>query len=716
MALAAGGVALGVSVVSGIGGAAAQSVDPGLFTVEDAGTRKLLAFLSDFSDAGSPVLGQMLGAFNAGVMFLAGFLLIWNVMTGAVETGSEGRWKFPAWVWVRIVVAVVLMAPLPGGASGAQHIVLGLARVGGDFANLVWEPLAVETLGKGRSVVAWPNEGAWRRLLGRTLVAEVCAYVANEEAAAAGEAAYVRVRTERERREREGWVAERAARLSPAEPATSGLLAEVVHYDGVGRGMPGDLCGSVRFAGLNQEGGRGIAARGHRDAWLAVRSSIAGVAREVGDHFVIGKSSYGKALPDIADLLDGVDVADSYRAVLETRVKAAGDAEQQALVEAVRKDAEDIEWLAAASFVNTLAASAAKIQAAAWNVPEGSMYSPDLRSWSPAGFRAVEAVVRGLAQDGGYEVVPVAGAAGVAGALAPTVGRGGSHLDRIMKFIDVESVLVADSGNPLLDLASTGFAVMNGALLAMLALSGVSVGSNFVGLVPSLDVFEAGWQVLDGIVTPVIGLMIVAGAVLGYVLPAIPFIRFLFGILAWLLAVVEAILAVTVFCAAHVQRGEDNRLMLPETRAGWLFLPGLILRPVLMLFGLVIGYFVFVALMGLFNEIWVPRMVDANAASGLGPIDFLAMFALYVMVAYGLLNGAFKLIDILPSAVLGWIGGQGSGDTGGEGVMGVATGGFGRAGALSSSRGLGRGGGRGAAPAAGPSTFAQGGTRFTSGG
>ena len=128
-----------------------------------------------------------------------------------------------------------------------------------------------------------------------------------------------------------------------------------------------------------------------------------------------------------------------------------------------------------------------------------------------------------------------------------------------------------------------------------------------------------------------------------------------------------------------------------------------------------IGYFVFLAMMGIFNEIWIPRMVDANASSGLGPIDFLAMLALYVMVAYGLLNGAFKLIDILPSAVLGWIGGQGTGDAGGEGVMGVATGGFGRAGGLSGGgRGFGARGGGGAAAAA-PDRVSQIRQGFTTG-
>ena len=695
-------VALGaVAVLEGIVGfreAAGQSVDANLFAAEDSGTRKLLAFLSDFGNGGSPVLGQMLGVFNGGIFILAGFLLAWQVVTGAVDTAREGRWGWGGWEVLRIVVAVALMAPIPGsGASGAQHIVVGLARLGGDFANLVWEPLAVETLGKGRAVVPWPRESEWRAVIGRTLVSEVCMHVANEQAAAGGDPDYVRVRIERQRVGSQGWLRDRRRdRLDPARPPARGALAEERHYDGQGRGLPKDVCGAVRFRGLDEPEGRGIAARGHKAAWEAAHPAIVEAAREIGGHFVRGSAVYGQPMPDVTRELDALGVADTYRAVLELHVKQAGEAEQRALLDAVAREASEVSWLAAASFVNALAASAAHIQAAAENVPEAALYSADIEGASPWAKAASEAVVRGLAEGGRYEAVPLALATGGSGALAPATGRRGTMMDRLMDFIDPESVIVADSGNPLLDLTATGFGLMSAGVAAIVVLSGASVGNNFVNIIPfvgkAFDVFEAGWEVMDGLVTPLIGILIVSGAVLAYVLPALPFIRFLFGILAWLLAIVEAMLAVTVFCAAHVRRGEGNRLVLSDTRQGWLFLPGLILRPVLMLFGLVIGYFVFLALMTMFNEIWVPRMVDANASSGLDVIDFVAMLALYVMVAYGLVNASFKLIELLPNAVLAWIGGQAGGDAGAEGVVGLAAGGFGRAGAL---RGPGRFGARG---------------------
>ena len=197
---------------------------------------------------------------------------------------------------------------------------------------------------------------------------------------------------------------------------------------------------------------------------------------------------------------------------------------------------------------------------------------------------------------------------------------------------------------------------MNAALAAMTALMGAAAGSGLLESVPfvgkGLDMFESVWQVADGFVSTVLGLLLIAGAVLAYLLPALPFIRFLFAILGWIVTVAVAVLAVTVFAAAHVTRGDGNRLATQATRLGWLFLPGLILRPPLMLFGLIVGYFVFLAGIGLFNEVWLPQMRDAGASGGLGPIGFLAMLTLYVMIAYGLMNASFKLIDLLPSAVL----------------------------------------------------------------
>ena len=676
------GIGLSGIIVAGLlaaDTATAQTIDPGLFADADRATRNVLAFLGDIGGPGagrSSALGAMLFAFNAGVLLLAGFLLIWHVVAGTVDTAREGRFGFGAWAIVRIVVAVALMAPLPGGMNGAQHAVVGLAHLGGDFANAVWQPFSEEALGQSRPIVPRPREALWRAAIARTLMLETCRFAANTSAAGAGDAPYIAIRE------------------------STGDGAAMLHYDGAGRGMPGGLCGAIRFAGLDAGGPPGIAAEGHRRALSGLLPEIRAIAAGLAVHYVPGTPVYGRPLPDIDALLAGRGLAEAYAGVLDTALGRAASEEQAALARVVTEDAKAASWMAAAGFFNTIAHRAGLFQAAAHNVPAVALPPPSLERWAPAADAAVKGLAAALARSRDYHPMLFSAATAGAGVLpAPGGdGAGGGMASGLMEFIDLDSVIVADSGNPIADLAALGHGLINAALAATAALMGAAAGSGLLESIPfigkGLDVFQSVWQVSDGLVSTLLGILLIAGAVLAYLLPALPFIRFLFGILGWILNVVVAVLAVTVFAAAHVTREDGGRLTIPATRQGWLFLPALILRPPLMLLGLILGYFTFLAAIGLFNEVWLPQMRDAGASGGLGPIGFLAMLTLYVMIAYGLMNASFKLIDLLPSAVLDWIGGRaGAGDEGSERVGGAAVGGISRMGGLRIGAGARRGGG-----------------------
>ena len=253
--------------------AAAQTIGRGLFADADQATRDVLAFLGDIGAGRSSVLGGMLFVFNGGVLALAGFLLVWHTVAGTLDTAREGRFGFGAWEIVRIVAAVALMAPLPGGMNGAQHAVVGLAHLGGDFANAVWEPFSEEALGEGEPIAPRPRETVWRAAIARTLILETCRYAANGSAARAGDAPYIELRESDE------------AYKSPGTVRVRRIGARILHYDGAGRSMPGDLCGAIRFAGLAAEGARGIAAEGHRNALAGLLPEIRAVATDLAGHY-----------------------------------------------------------------------------------------------------------------------------------------------------------------------------------------------------------------------------------------------------------------------------------------------------------------------------------------------------------------------------------------------------------------------------------------------
>ena len=109
----------------------AQGFDPELFEEVDQATRDLLGFLGTRGDLSGTVLADMLFLFNSGVLLLAGFLVVYHAIAGTVDTAREGRPGIGGWQIMRIVAAVALLAPLPGGMNGAQHIVVGLAGLGG---------------------------------------------------------------------------------------------------------------------------------------------------------------------------------------------------------------------------------------------------------------------------------------------------------------------------------------------------------------------------------------------------------------------------------------------------------------------------------------------------------------------------------------------------------------------------------------------------------
>ena len=683
-AVAVAGVGFVVVGVAGLlaPSAAAQGIDAGVFAEADRATRDVLAFLGDLrgnltgdmASGRSSALGDMLFAFNGGVLLLAGVLLIYYTVTGTVDTAREGRWGFGTWEIVRIVAAIALMAPLPGGMNGAQHIVVGLAHVGGDFANTVWRPFSAEVLGRGKPVVPRPKEHQFRAGIARTLLIETCRYVANETARVAGLRPYIVIREEKV--EEGGTV--------------------VVHYDGArSADLPKDLCGSVTFSGLGGEGAPGMAAEGHRAAFVKVFPAIRLIAADLGAHYVEGSPVKGHVLPDVEAVLRAAGLAETYKETIDAVIAQAAEEEHVAVQEAVAADAERVSWLSAASFFNTIARRVGVFQAAVHNVPVAAL--PPVLALGialPNAQLAVVGVAEALA--GSREYPPMFSSAGLGPVgIAALSGNGGSGLDGgVLAMIDIGSVTMAESGNPIADLAGFGHGLIFSSVTALAVLTGLSVGSGVIGfiaekfgrlgrLAKGLDAFDAIWKVADAFVSTIIALLLIAGVVLAYVLPAIPFIRFLFGILSWIISVVVAVLAVTVFAAAHVMRGDGRGLTTSATRQGWLFLPGLILRPPLMLFGLILGYFVFLAGIGLFNDIWLPQMRDAYAATKIDPVGYLAMLTLYVMIAYGLINASFKLIDVLPNAALDWIGGRAGVDgDGADRLGGAVVSGIGRLGTL----------------------------------
>ena len=671
--LAAAGAA---SAALGLAGAATAqtTIDAGMFEAQDDETRAILGFLHDLpGDTGSVVLADMLLLFNGGILVLAGVLLVWQVAAGALDTARAVRWGFGGWQIVRVVTAVALMAPLAGGLNGAQHIVLGLTNLGGDFATAVWSPFTTDILSPTRSIAPGRGSQTLRTIIGRALVLEVCLASANGAAAAT--------------------LVERRSVAETIPPRTT------TRYAGTSSDVPPEGCGAIVYDGhgttivdgfftwpweegsdpppvdyeLAQIAAGRVAAAHYHAVNTELGPGIRAIAADLAGRFVPGSPAYGDPLPDAEATLGASGLEEAYARTVGDALAASRRDHDQAMRDLAERYAEESSWLWAATFFNTLAWQNGRFETAAAETPEIRLPTESLTRWSPQAAAAVRNTLAWLAASSWPPVVAPASASVAQGTVSTDPME---IMGALIHSVPIEWTVMASADNPILSLASLGFWLVTGALTAIASLATIAVVNSSTTVIPlvgdALNVFETIWPVLDGFVTLMLTGMLAAGLVLAYLLPAIPFIRFLFGILTWLLTVIEAVLAITIFAAAHITREDSDTLLTRQTRMGWLFLPGLVLRPPLMIFGLVLGYFAFTAVISLLNAAWVPLMQISHAQAGASPVGFLAMLAIYTIVAWTAANTSFKLIDILPTHVLTWIGGAAGIDAGGTEGAGIA--------------------------------------------
>ena len=157
------------------------------------------------------------------------------------------------------------------------------------------------------------------------------------------------------------------------------------------------------------------------------------------------------------------------------------------------------------------------------------------------------------------------------------------------------------------------------------------------------------------------GLSYGVGFFLSYCLPLFPLIRFFSGILSWLLSLFEAIVALPLVALVSL-RGEGEGLF-AHSEQGILLLLQMILRPALMIIGLIAALLVFDMFYFFINEaIWgaffgLSGGASQMAAGGLDNVlGFYACLLLWTFLVYSLANLSFGMINTIPNRVLAWIG------------------------------------------------------------
>ncbi len=209
------------------------------------------------------------------------------------------------------------------------------------------------------------------------------------------------------------------------------------------------------------------------------------------------------------------------------------------------------------------------------------------------------------------------------------------------------------SSNPLAELVYFGYSAVHTGFNILVWSGGAAIAAAVAGeAIPSIGTLAKAFASFGFF----LGLLFITmGTTLAFMLPLIPFIKFFFNVLTWLIIVLEAVVAMPLWALAHLSPYGDGYAGNMAAR-GYQYLFSLLLRPVLLVLGLIAGFLFFFVAIHFLNLTF--SVATAGSGSLGGPMGVLAKIvfsAIYAVLAYICANRCFQTISFFPENAMNWL-------------------------------------------------------------
>lgn len=643
-------------------------------------------------------LAAMMGALNSALFGLGAFMLAFHTLVGTVNTAHEGkvmgqRWH-TTWAPIRIVLGTGMLIPIRGYCS-IQFAILFVIVMGYNLANSLWVSYVERAFsGEMASVAVTMRPNLGLDLAHSVLASETCHAVLRAHGAGVAQ----------QRRHTTPSSLIRASQMPEmAQPAPSGVGdasgAWVWNY--------GTICGAIRteaptdpLASWQPQGQtqRAITERSVEAAnqayrqFLTTRDQAVGTlissVREANLAGYIASAVLPNVRPDGSLGVSQEAAQDIAREVAQryAQVRSAGQAFDNSINEAARtmtqavnaqgssgfmSRAQSLGWASAGALNTTLlraAARASELTASA--APGAQGPDPTVLARTLAGSRSPEAqqrltaameYLRGVLTD--YDVRGTATPNQIAiGAdmqsrnmiaqfvkpVTDAITRAGTdrigYMDPVRPMSSIQAM-----GNTMLTIGQTMFglwAVANmaaeGSANSALGLVGAGAGKGLVGAVGALYI-------------PIMIATIICGALHAYILPMLPFIIWAYAIIAVISLAAELVIAGPVAAFMHI-RADGNDFINQEQKTIYTMLFNALLRPSLLLCGLVVANLVLSIMASYLNRLYGVAVTTTNGDGIIGLVGWITMTIMVFYLHYQLVVRSMSLITAVPAAVSELIG------------------------------------------------------------
>ena len=636
--------------------------------------------MNALSTADTP-LGNAMSKYNAGVMLLAAAVFLFTALMFPIKSAEDGelfgRWN-TVFVPFRMVVATLLLFPAASGFSFGQVANYWLVQQSVGLANVVSGAMVEGFTNKaGSSLTAQSaNSSQIQGLATQIFLANTCVAAIKDRE---GNARFNIGLHYNENNKSYNW--------GPSIPG-SGLDSDycgslkLVEQKAVGNEIVGENAIDSFFGDNNQREITAAATSYQSSMIVNMDSQLKGIAESVVSSLKSADGGEGMGIDDgvLADNLakatpakiaqiavSQTDAATQrFNQLLAASVDKAGDYGSDMKKQIINKG-----WIATGGWMYQITALQSYYTAIFNNFPsvtQGEYYT------NTAKVNQVDAELMAYAKKIADPAAISTLAADMKGnSLRGSAAGSGTSLTR--GFAQKIGFDPNSRNHPLIQLQNGGSALEGAGLgiLAARAAISESVGSDGkVTVAGQAKILYAvkGNLALAGIITAIVEaaadllptvayVFLGAGIVMGIVLPLLPLIHWLGGILGWFISVFVLILATPVWVASHMfPEGHD---IAGRGGPGYMILLQALLTPVLMVFGFLGGFLICYPILLLLNSMFffVIDSIDATNISGI--FTFLVDIIIYVGFCYYAVSRCFELISVVPDKALAAIGGRGDG-------------------------------------------------------
>ena len=676
-------------------------------------------------------LGNMFLIFNAAVLTVATFYVTKVIYEGVAHSAVEGEWlgknMSGFWAPLRVVMFLGLIAPVAGGYSMAQVIVLWTVSQSIGVADAVADAGMSTALAQGMVSNGSPTPSA-RDAAADMLRGMTCMATVNLAAKNAGVTPPI------------------AQTTSTVNGLAGGSSVTTTLYGGVkGSGIPANACGGFS---ISVPGGDLIPAAAVTDiqqGLTSMESTLQPVANGIATQVNAAPAASGNGTP--GNTTGGSSALQPNQVSLAAQEYSQNVASVVTAVETGMTTASQspLKWAAEVKQYGFASLGSFMMQITAWDKEISSVANvqPSAIPMNPGALSGYNLNV-GLAQANAYiandnpEAASIGslssgtgfglGAIGqlangvttgvttavttrsISGGISSGVQAGEQApsgdandvtawiLDKIL--LPVENGILGtfkyffeSSGNPVGALQSFGVAlvVLGGGIIGIIVASLGAAGE--AGGIANALTFGIAGKLISGplkllvpFVTPFLFMIIfgilVAGLTLAYVIPMVPYIIYTMAVLGWIMAVMVALIGAPLWAAVHaIPTGEGA--IPQEAKQGWKMLLALFVEPALLVFGFFLSIVVFQAAAWLVNKTFLAVAESVLTMGGTGGIGAalagifgsITLILILVVLYWKIALWSFSLIMLIPNKALEWAGMQALSDYGQRNVHNEVVGG-----------------------------------------